>query len=252
VHCLDRLQSPRSSRLDPATNGNSSATVGALAHRPLPECATTGAWEEGCHPASPNRESRRDGSRTLVTVSDLNQSVAKTTRSPTQIRLGQGLHHAMPPREVLASPAATFQGRRPGIQTEHCRCNRPVPPPPTGRAAGHRDQVCHDLASPPTGRRHQSFHEAQQLRRLRPAPRHHLVPLPEANSRAAANADRGVNAPAPWMTRLTRSGARGKRAPAAAVSRPGLRPATSSSGGGGKEEDGGARRQGLGFPREPP
>ena len=98
VHCLDRLQSPRSSHLDPATNHNSSATVGALAHQPLPECATTGAWEEGSHPTSPNRESRRDESHTLITVSDLNHG--QTMISPMQIRLGYGLHHAMPPGEA--------------------------------------------------------------------------------------------------------------------------------------------------------
>ena len=115
VHCLDRLQSPRSSRLDPATNRNSSATVGALAHRPLPECATTGAWEEDSHPTSPNRERRRDRFHTLITVSDRNQSVAKPRdrrrRSAldmdctTSWRRGKTELHPPPPQDPdLASP----------------------------------------------------------------------------------------------------------------------------------------------------
>ena len=122
----------------------------------------------------------------------------------------------MPPREALASPAATLQGRRPGIQTEPRRCHRrssatadrPLRPPPPCRR-----RIWTRIAILPVDTRRSLFsvysHEKPPWPRPHPspdaahvAPRRRRRPPPRGDPHAAAT-QLGVDpsAAAPWACR---------------------------------------------------
>ena len=122
----------------------------------------------------------------------------------------------MPPREALASPSATLQGRRPGIQTEPRHCHRPSsatadrplrPPPPCRRRIWARIAIlpedtrrslfsAYSNEKPPWPRPHPSPDAAHV------PPRRRRRPPPRGDPHAAAR-QLGVNPSAamPWARR---------------------------------------------------